>query len=140
MNARSCTFILANGRPCRATPLRDLPLCVFHDPGRADEVAEARRLGGYRRRRERTIVGAFELGALGDAQGLRRALEIALLDTIGLDNSIARARVLVAIVEAGTRLLGATEFAERLAALETAYRAIGELPPEHPVSLEEDES
>ena len=123
MSDRRCSFILPGGRPCAATPQRDAELCVFHDPGRADEVAEGRRLGGLRRRRERTIVGAYELGSLSEVEGLRRLLEIAALDVIGLDTSIARNRVLVAIVEAGVRLLGAREFEERLMALEIAGRA-----------------
>lgn len=128
MIARGCTFVLANGRPCRATPQRDSALCVFHDPGRAEEVADARRLGGLRRKRERTIVGAYELGGLNDAEGIRRILEIAAIDALGLDNSIPRARVLVAIVDAGVRLLGSRELEDRILALEMAKKAERQRP------------
>ena len=46
---RSCTFVMPDGRACRAGPQRDRPYCFAHDPERAQEAAEARRLGGLRR-------------------------------------------------------------------------------------------
>lgn len=45
-------------------------------------------------------------------------LEIALTDTLALDNSVARARALIAIVQTGAKLLEVGEVEERLAALE----------------------
>jgi hypothetical protein len=52
-----------------------------------------------------------------------RVLEIATIDALGLDNSIARARVLIAAVLAAAKLLETGELEERLAALEAAVRA-----------------
>ena len=61
---RGCTFVMPDGRLCRASAIRGERFCYMHDPERAEEAAEARRLGGIRRRRERTLAGAYELGGV----------------------------------------------------------------------------
>jgi hypothetical protein len=96
MVGRSCGHGLADGRRCRATPMRDGPFCFWHTPEREEDAAEARRLGGLRRRRERTVSGAYDFAGLGSIESIRRILEIAVLDALGLENSIARARLLIA--------------------------------------------
>jgi len=68
---------------------------------------------GARRR-----VGRLRLRRLESIESIRRILEIATLDALGLDNSIARARVLIAAAMAATNLLKVGEFEERLAAVE----------------------
>ena len=105
MVGRACTFELPDGQPCRATPLRDEPYCFWHSPDHTDEAAEARRLGGLRRRREKTITTVYALDGLGTVDGIRRLLDIAVADALGLENSVARARVLIAAALAATRLL-----------------------------------
>ena len=90
---------------CRATPLRDEVYCFWHSPEHAIEADQARRLGGLRRRREKTITAVYELEGLGSAVGIRRVLDIAVADALGLENSVARARVLIAAAMAATRLL-----------------------------------
>jgi hypothetical protein len=102
---RACTFELPDGQRCRATPLRDEPYCFWHSPDHAQEAAEARRLGGLRRRREKTITTVYELESLATVDGIRRVLDIAVADALGLENSVSRARVLIAAAMAATRLL-----------------------------------
>jgi hypothetical protein len=87
--------------------MRDADHCFWHNPDTADEVAEARRLGGLRRKRERTLGVAYDLAGLGDVASVRRVLEIAVLDTLGLDNSVARSRVLVGAAAAAAKLIEA---------------------------------
>jgi len=53
-----------------ATPMHDKGLCFFRDPETQEAAAEARRLGGLRRRKESTIVGAYEVGELDSVQDL----------------------------------------------------------------------
>ena len=86
MVGRGCTFDMPDGRRCRATPLRDSPFCFWHDPGKAEEAHEARRLGGMRRGRERTLAVAYDLAGLGSIEAIRRIVEIALFDVLGLEN------------------------------------------------------
>lgn len=122
MPARNCNAINEGGTPCRQAPLRDGAFCFWHSPDHAQDAAEARRLGGMRRRREATVAGAYEIDGLGSVTELRRVLEITLYDTLGQENSIPRNRTLVAIVQMGARLLEVAEFAARLEALEAAVR------------------
>jgi hypothetical protein len=104
---RRCTVTHVDGRACGAPPLKTGTLCYWHDPDKVEEAAEARRLGGLRRRRERTIAGLHDVAGLGDAASIRRVLEIATLDTLGLDNSIARNKVLIGAVATAAKLLEA---------------------------------
>ena len=120
VTARACSFVLANGRPCRAGAMRDEPFCFWHSPAHQEDAAEARRLGGLRRRREKTVQGAYDFAGLGSVEAIRRILEIAIVDTLGLDNSVARARVLIAGAQAATKLLETGELETRIAALEAA--------------------
>lgn len=120
MLGRTCTHLLPDGRLCRATPLRDEPFCFWHSPDREVEAAEARRLGGLRRRREKTVSGAYDFGGLGSIEAIRRILEIATIDALGLDNSIARARVLISAALAAAKLIETGELEARLEALEAA--------------------
>jgi hypothetical protein len=135
MAGHACTFVLANGTPCRATPMRDEPYCFWHSPAHEEEAAEARRLGGLRRRREKTVSGAYDFTGLGSVEAIRRILEIAIVDALGLDNSVARARVLIAGAQAATKLLETGELEARIAALESALGP-GRPPPE-PLDFEE---
>lgn len=118
-----CAGTRPDGGPCGAWPMRGEPFCLWHNPLREDEAAEARRLGGQRRRRERTIAGLFDLEGLATTPALRRLLEIAAVDTLALENGIQRSRTLVAIVMAGARLLEVGDLEARLATLEAARRS-----------------
>jgi len=118
MAKRGCAAIKEGGERCGARPLRDGELCFWHDPETAQEAAEARRLGGLRRRREGAVTGAYELDGLEDVAGLRRVLEIAAVDALALENSVSRSRVLIAAAQAGARLLEVGELEARLEALE----------------------
>jgi hypothetical protein len=104
---KACSHIHADGRPCRATPLQVGRFCFWHSPDTSDEAREASRLGGLRRRREKTIEGLYDVAGLGDIASVRRVLEIAVLDALGLDNSIARSKVLIGAVGAAAKLLEA---------------------------------
>ena len=111
---------MPDGRQCRAGPQLDRPYCFAHDPERASEAAEARRLGGLRRRKEGTIAVAYDLPGLDSVAGIRRLLDIVVTDGLGLDNGIPRLRALISTAVAATNLLKVGEFEERLASLEAA--------------------
>ena len=106
---------------CQAAPVKDGDHCFWHSPEYAEDVAEARRLGGLRRRREVAVSGAYEVNGLETVGDLWRLLVIASLDTLGLENSIARARTLGYLVGVAGKLLETGELEERLAALEAAH-------------------
>jgi len=117
---RTCKAkVEASGEECRQSPLKERDWCFWHDPDNETVAADARRLGGQRRKREGTLSGAFELEGLGSIADLRRVLEIALFDSLALDNGVNRNRTLIAITQAGAKLLEVGEFEERLAAIES---------------------
>jgi hypothetical protein len=64
VKSRGCSGIKDNGQPCQAPKLRERDYCLMHSPEHAAEVAEARRLGGLRRRREVTVAGAYDFAGL----------------------------------------------------------------------------
>ena len=115
---RVCKYVKESGGRCLATPLQDRDLCFWHDPEHQQEAAEARRLGGLRRRREGAIVGAYEVGELDTVEDLRRLLQIAVIDTLGLENSISRSRTLGYLTQVGAQLLERGEMEQRLQELE----------------------
>lgn len=115
---RTCSFIKEGGARCMASPLQGGDLCFFHDPETQEAAAEARRLGGIRRRRESTVVGAYEVGDLDKVEDLRRLLQIAVIDTLSLENSISRSRTLGYLAQVGAMLLERGEMEQRLQELE----------------------
>ena len=123
-----CAGTKENGQPCRVPKLRDSDYCLMHSPEHAEEMAEARRLGGLRRRREVAVSGAYEFAGLQTVADIRRILEIGVLDTLGLENSIARARTLAYLAMTAIKLLEVGELEQRLAALEAAIHGQKSLP------------
>lgn len=117
---RTCGARTQQGEPCRQSPLSEGAYCFWHDPEQAQAATEARRLGGKRRRSESTLSGAYEFEGLSGPGDLKRILEIATFDALALENSVARVRTLIALVQAGARLFEVTEQEERLRALEAA--------------------
>ena len=92
----------------------------MHSPEHAEEVAEARRLGGLRRRKEKAVSGAYDFEGLGSILRIRRLLEVAILDTLSLENSVARSRTLAYLAQVAVNLLEKGELESRLAAMEGA--------------------
>ena len=83
---------------------------MMHSPKHAEDMAEARRLGGLRRRREVAVSGTNEFAGLQNVADIRCILEIAVLDTLGLENSIARARALAYVAMTAVKLSEVGEF------------------------------
>jgi hypothetical protein len=117
---RTCRGRKENGDECRATPLREGRFCLWHDPEHAEEVAEARKIGGSRRKRERTVAVAYDFEGLTSTDSIRRLIEIAVVDTLSLDNSVNRNRTLAYLAQSAIKLLGQGEHEDRIEALEMA--------------------
>ena len=117
---RRCRFIMADGRPCRSFPLAGEDFCLFHSPTHEEQAAEARRLGGLRRRKEKTVAGAYEFQGLRTVGDIQRLLEIAVLDVLALENSVARGRTLAYLGQTALKCLEVGELEERLEVLEAA--------------------
>jgi hypothetical protein len=120
---RTCKFMREDGSPCRSAPMKGEDFCFWHSPAHAEEADEARRLGGLRRRRERTVAGAFEFSGLATVSDIRRLLEVAVIDTLSLENSVARSRTLAYLGQTALKCLEVGELENRLAFLEAAVRS-----------------
>ena len=86
-------------------------------------MAEARRLGGLRRRKERAVAGAYDFDGLESVGQIRRLIEVAVLDTLALENSVARSRTLAYLAQVSVNLLEKGEMEERLRALEELVKS-----------------
>ena len=64
------------------------------------------------------MAAAFDFEGLNTIEELLRLLEIATMDTLSLENSIARNRTLATITQAHARLLETGEQEERLTGME----------------------
>lgn len=111
--------VLTTGEGCRQNPLRDKDFCFWHDPESEEAAKEARRTGGLRRRRESTLAGAYEFDGIESEGGLARLLNIAAYDALALDTGVNKVRSIVAIVQAGERVLHNQELEARVAELES---------------------
>ena len=118
MPTRACKALREDGGRCQSPPLLDGDFCLMHDPEHAEEMAEARRLGGLRRRREKTVSGAYAFEGLADVGQVQRLLEIAASDTLSLENSVARSRTLAYLAQVALKALEVGDLAQRIEALE----------------------
>jgi len=115
---RACKALREDGKRCQAPPLLDGHFCLMHSPEHAEEMAEARRLGGLRRRREKAVSGAYDFEGLADVGQVRRLVEIAALDTLSLENSVARSRTLAYLAQVALKALEVGELEQRIENLE----------------------
>lgn len=115
---RLCAFRFPNGKPCHSPPLHDSEFCLMHSPEHAKEVQEGRRIGGLHRKREATLIAAYDLQPLNTVEGVQRLIEVIAMDTVGMENGIARNRLLVSLVMAALYAMKTSDIEQRLIALE----------------------
>jgi hypothetical protein len=128
LGRRSCKATRADGQPCRTAPLTDSEFCAMHDPQQAEAMAEARRLGGIRRKREVTVSGAYEFAGIDSVEDIKRLVVVAILDTLALESSIARSRTIGYLAQVGAKLLETGNLQERVRILEAAVLANQDRP------------
>jgi len=117
---RGCTFEMPDGPACRAPALRGKSVCYWHDPDKADEAAEARRIGGLHRRKAKSVATIYDFAGLRTVESAQRLLETAAIETLALENSIARNRTLISAASGAGKLIEAGDLDARLAAVEAA--------------------
>jgi hypothetical protein len=113
-----CRMTRRDGTPCRGRALGDSGYCVFHDPTRAAERAEARKKGGHNRAssaRLRALVPPRLVSIFDVLEATLAEVHDGTLEP-GRANAMANiARALVAVLTAG-------ELEERLRAVEQKAR------------------
>jgi hypothetical protein len=118
MVARSCAETKADGRLCRANALRDQPFCFWHSAETADELADARRTGGLHRRKKRTVATVYGFSGLRTIEDHQDLLETITIETLALENSLARNGTLNRMLQTGAKLLELGDLTTRLGAIE----------------------
>lgn len=113
----NCSATNRRGQPCAMAAQRDREFCFIHDPAKARDRAEARRLGG---RRRQTTRGAAppESVSLRRVAEILELLETVTVDTLRQENSAQRSRAVVALAGLALKAVEVGELEERVAALE----------------------
>ncbi len=120
---RSCTAETADGSPCNAPPMLEEQFCFWHHPDHTQEAAEARRLGGLRRRREKAIEGAYDLhDRVDSANGISRLLKITTDGLLSMESSIGRSNALLRAVREAREMMETGNLAQSIADLEAALK------------------
>jgi hypothetical protein len=116
----ACSATTRAGQPCAAPPLREGRFCASHDPEYADTMQQARTLGGQRRRKEVAVGAAYDFEGLHTVPQIRRLIEVAVIDTLSLENSVSRSRAIAYLAHTAAQLLEAGELEQRLERIEQA--------------------
>jgi hypothetical protein len=117
---RGCTYEMPDGLLCQAPALRGKTLCYWHEPDSSDAAQEARRVGGHHRRKARSVATIYDFSGLRTVESAQRLLETAAIETLALENSIARNRALISAAAGAGKLIEAGDLANRLSAVEAA--------------------
>lgn len=120
MSTSRCQARTSSGEPCRAYPVRDHAYCFAHSPAHKEAAQQARRRGGFNRRRRSPVAEHRDIENPATVDGLRQLFEIAVSDTLTQENSLQRNQLLVSTLRAGIQVASFIDVNERLASLERA--------------------
>lgn len=120
-NWTNCTSKKRNGDPCRAYAGKN-GYCFTHDATKGKERALARRIGGLSTKKPHIADSSLIPSDVRSIDGVFTILNYALQESIVLDNSIARSRLLVSIAHGFIEALKVGELEKRLEALEMALK------------------
>jgi hypothetical protein len=106
------------GNPCKMPPLKGSKYCFTHNPETRTAQAVARKIGGYN---SATPHAGNAEAIPADVQTIEQArgiLNYTLAELLVMDNSIARARALLAAFDSFVKAFEIGELEARIAALE----------------------
>lgn len=67
-------------------------------------------------------MAAYELGDIGEVDGIRRILEIAVSEALTLENGVARLRLIVYAARTALEAIRVSDLDDRISALERDFR------------------
>jgi hypothetical protein len=118
-----CKAQTTNGQPCQAQAIKGSRFCFIHDPAQGAARAMARKRGGQRRRVPHAGNPATVPAQVRTIEDVLKVLDYVLTESMPLENSIQRGRLLVAICGAFIEAIKTGELESRLAAIESALKA-----------------
>ncbi len=119
MLKKQCSANKRNGERCKAFA-NENGVCFMHDATKGKERAIARRNGGLATKKPHFADVSLLPSKIRKIEDVFIILDYALLETVGLDNSINRGRLLVSIAHGYIEALKVGEFEKRLEAIENA--------------------
>lgn len=118
----NCKAKTTNGKPCKMPATKGGRYCFTHNPATRAAQAAARKLGGYRSATPHAgnpeAIPA-EVASLADAG---KILNYALAELLVMDNSIPRARALLALFDSYVKSFEIGELEKRIQALEARQK------------------
>jgi len=121
MSKVHCKGKNATGSRCKAYGSAS-GFCFMHDPAQGRERALARRNGGLSTKKPHNADSSLIATDVRSIDGVFAILNYCLQESIVLDNSIARGRLLVSIAHGFIEALKVGELKKRLEALENALK------------------
>lgn len=121
MAKQVCKGNNASGTQCRAYA-SESGFCFMHDAAKGRERALARRNGGLSTKKPHNADVSLIPSEIRSIDGVFAILNYTLQESIVLDNSIARGRLLVSIAHGFIEALKVGELEKRLEALENALK------------------
>jgi hypothetical protein len=118
-----CKAKTKSGGPCKAQAMQAGQYCFTHDPASGKARATARKLGGMRNRTGHSGRAEILPATVTTIREATRILDYTLAEIIPMENSIARGRLLIALVAGYINAFEIGELENRLAAIETALKA-----------------
>jgi len=116
---KQCEANNKQGERCKAFA-NENGVCFMHDATKGRQRAVARRNGGLATRKPHFADASGLPSSIRTIEGVLIILDYALKESVGLDNSIQRGRLLVSIAHGYIEALKVGELEQRLEAVENA--------------------
>jgi len=123
MTNTKCKAKTTNGQPCQAQAIKGEKFCFIHSPTQGAARAKARKKGGERNRTPHAGNPETIPASVRTIDDVLKVLDYALAESMPLENSIQRGRLIVAIASAFVEAIKTGELESRLAAIESALKA-----------------
>lgn len=130
MSKKQCKAKTKRGEPCAASA-SDTGFCFAHDAARGKQRAEARRRGGLQRITPSVADKSLVPNQTRTITDVMTILDYALQESLVLNNSIQRGRLLVSIAHGYIEALKVGEMETRLEAVEQALKMRKQQIKEH---------
>lgn len=121
MSKKQCQAQTKSGDICNAAA-NENGFCFTHDASRGRERAEARRKGGLQRITPHVADASLVPQQTRSIEGVMIILDYALQESLALNNSIQRGRLLVSIAHGYIEALKVGEIEQRLEAVENILK------------------
>lgn len=121
MSKKQCEANNKDGEKCKAFA-NESGFCFMHDTSKGIERAIARRNGGLATKKPHYADAERLPDSIRKIEDVFIVLDYALSETVGLDNSINRGRLLVSIAHGFIEALKIGELEKRLEAIEIALK------------------